>query len=244
MKYLKTISLMALLVVVAACGNQKKFEKSPIDIMVKKLTDDKVKPFTILLYDMEEKGSFSKSYHHQYKIITHLPDSTAREDTTQWYEVSKSFFALHENDMGMEVASMNDEGVLSKTVAPPGYGNYVGNSRYGHWQTDASGHSFWAFYGKYMFFSSMFHMLAYPAYRSHYGDYRSNYYGRNRGYYGPKTSNGQSTYGTYSKYNQTTSKSSKYTSSGNFKQKVQSRTQRSTGRYGRSSRSRGGGFGK
>ncbi|MBL1292801.1 MAG: hypothetical protein COB61_002910 [Thiotrichales bacterium] len=53
-------------------------------------------------------------------------------------------------------------------------GNLVGNPHYGQWQTNSSGSSFWAFYGQYAFFSSLFRGPVY------YGNWSS---GRNRSYY-------------------------------------------------------------
>jgi len=69
-------------------------------------------------------------------------------------------------------------------------GSYlVGNPNYGGWQTNSSGGSFWAWYGKYALFSTMLRSFGGPIYynswysRPHYSYY--NDYGRN-------------TYGSYS----------------------------------------------
>ena len=40
------------------------------------------------------------------------------------------------------------------STAPVG-SEYVGNTNYGHWKQDSSGHSFWAFYGQYAMFSAL-----------------------------------------------------------------------------------------
>ena len=147
----------------------------------------------------------------------------------------------------MEIVSKQD-GKVSKAVAPPGYGSYVGNQRYGHW-TQRGGSSFWAFYGQYAFMSSMFRMSTYPAQRSYYNDYRSNYHGTGRTYYGPKGTDGRSMYGTNSAYSSSRTNSRWNTNSSNnsMKQRVQSSTSRSSrsgSRYSSSSRSRSGGYGK
>lgn len=241
-----------------ACSGKKseEWQKSPVDQLIRDM--DKVPSFSIILYDMNVEGNFTKTYQHQYKIIT-LVDSVPSERITEWYTVSQSLFTQHEEHMGMEIAAKTDDGKITKTAAPPGYSNYVGNERYGHWVQDGNGGSFWEFYGKYMFFSSMFNMIAYPAYRNNFMDYRSNYYG-SRPYYG-STSSGNRIYGTNSDYSRKANAGSRWNSnlnrnsfkSGNSGNKSgnsffggSDRTTRSGSRYnsGFSSRSRSGGFGK
>lgn len=157
--------------------------------------------------------------------------------------------------MAMELASRGADGKVVKTVSPPGYNRYVNNDKYGSWQRQSNGSNFWVFYGQYSFMRSMFRMGSYPVRQSYYNDYRGNYYGRGRSYYGPTTS-GRSYYGTNSDYNRNGRTSSTWSQNrSNFKNKVNSRTQRSStsdsrtsrssSRYrGSSSRSRGGGYGK
>jgi hypothetical protein len=234
-------------VFLTSCGG-KKFVKNPMDEIIR---DMGATPFTMILHDMNVEGSFFKTYEHQYKIITQK-DSLPQEEITGWYEVSEDVFFRHENDMGMELAHRGEDGVLKKQVAPPGYSQYIGNERYGSWQTNSSGGSFWAFYGQYAFMSSMFNLMTYPARRSYWdGYYRGGYYNSGRPYYGPQTSGRTRAYGTNSSYNRATRSNSKWYSSrnnSNFRNRVRgttSRSSRSGSRYSRSSpRSRGGGFGK
>ena len=56
----------------------------------------------------------------------------------------------------------------------------VGNPTYGHWQTNSSGQSFWAWYGQYAFFSSMFHR---PIYYSNWASHRDYSYYHSAGRY-------------------------------------------------------------
>ncbi|HKJ40974.1 MAG TPA: hypothetical protein VKA27_02725 [Sunxiuqinia sp.] len=240
------------------------WQKSPLDEIIKSLSDEP--NFTVLLYDMNavEQSSGSTEYKHQYKVLINRPDTVLTRET-KWYDVSPAFFKKHIDDMGMELASKKD-GVLHKQVAPAGYTNFVGNSQYGHW-VDRGGSSFWEFYGRYAFMSSMFHMMTFPAHRAYWNDYYHGYYGGGRAYYGPA---GNHIYGT-SHYTSSTagSKSTWGQKSSSFKQNVKSRvsrsvsssrtrsysssssysnsrTTRSSSRSSRSSsfRSRGGGFGK
>lgn len=173
-----------------SCGGRE-FKKSPVDKYIVKYTDQA--NFSIILQDMDVEGTFFKTYKHRYQII--LEDGSGKPNSTlsEWQEVGKKFFWANENNLGMTIVSKKD-GKLDKNVMPPGY-QYVGDERYGHWQTH-NGHSFWAFYGQYMFMSQMFGMINRPVYRNDYNTYRSSYYG-SRGYYGPKT-NGKYKYGTNS----------------------------------------------
>lgn len=244
--------LVALTLLQCGSDNRKKFTKEPIDNIIKE--NNQYTNFSIILYDMDFEEA-SDSYRHQYQVLVEpLPpgDTTIVESKTDWLNVSDDFFNKHVDDMGMEIAFKKD-GKVEKKTAPPGYSNYVGNEKYGEWRTDHSGNSFWAFYGRYAFMSSMFNMMTYPMYRSHYNDYYGNYYSRGRSYYGPRTGSGYA-YGTNSARNKSRSTASWNTKSSSFKNKVRSKAQRSSStskrsrsrsRYNSSrSRSRSGGYGK
>ena len=244
-KHILPVFFMFLLL--TGCGG-KDFQKSPVDELAKEMTN--LSDFTIILYDMDTEGSFFKTYKHQYRVIKEETEGEPTEEVTDWYEVSDDFFNLHLNDMGMEIASKTN-GKLSKAVSPPGYSNYVGNAQYGQWRTGNDGSSFWEFYGKFAFMSSMFNMFTYPVRRSYWDDYRGNYYGRGRAYYGPTTAGGGRYYGTNSEYNRQSRSSSRWTTNSNnnsFKRRVNQRTSRSSRSSSRSSRSsyrsRGGRSGK
>lgn len=240
-KHMKKFIYLAVLILIAACGGGREYKKNPVDTFIRDMADETT--FSIILHDMDVEGTFMKSYRHQYQIITEK-DSLPVERITDWMEVPEKYFWKNENNMGMEIASKNSEGKVSKVASPPGYSNYVGNSRYGSWNR-SGGNSFWVWYGQYAFMSNMFHMSSRPIYRSEYRDYRSGGYYGTRAYYGPKGKAGYK-YGTNSSYNKTKNP--------NFFQrranktgwsKSSSRTGRSGSRYsGGSSRSRGGGFGK
>lgn len=223
------------------------FEKSPVDELIRDMTDTPV--YSIILYDMNEEGSFFKDYQHQYRIIKESKEgATPEEEITEWMPVSEDFFNRNIDNMGMEIAAKSADGTVSKTAAPPGYSNYVGNPQYGQWQQGSNGTSFWEFYGQYALLSSLFNMAAFPARRSYYDDYRGSRQA-GRPYYGP-ISNGRPTYGTNSQYTTTTKPNTTWRnnpSSRAFRSSNQ-RTSRANSRYGSGSnssmRSRGGGFGK
>lgn len=203
-------------------SNTSNWQKSPIDEMVKQMSS--LDNFSIILYDMDAQGQDSNSprYKHQYRVVIEKPD-TVLSDISKWHTVSSSFFEKHIDNLGMEIVSKKD-GVLHKQATPAGYTNYVGNPKYGQWE-QRNGSSFWSFYGKYAFMSSMFNMMAYPARRSYYSDYHDNYYRSGRPYYG---SNGQSTYGTKSYTNSTSGKNSTWAKKpSSFKSSVRSKVAQS-----------------
>lgn len=250
----KVIALIVAITVISACSGGGDFVKSPVDNMIRDM--DSLQNFTIILFDMNVEGSFSKDYFHKYKIIKEKPDGKPYETFTDWVEVSEQAFAEYENDMGMEIAAKTD-GTVTKSTAPPGYSRYVGNEQYGRWSSGNNGTSFWEFYGQYAFMSSMIGLVAGPVYRSSYTDYRSNYRG-SRPYYGRVTSTGSRRYGTLSQaartqnpqfYQRVSSNSALRSRVNNSisRSSGSSRTSRSGSRYGsgsssrsRSSSSRGG----
>ena len=259
-----------------------KYVKSPIDKIITKYIDKS--DYTVILADMDYKEATNK-YLHKYRIIiekskvaltqTQLNDTLAKADdievvNTEWQEVTPTLFNKHKEDLGMTILSKTNN-VLDKNSSPAGMNNYVGNTKYGHWQTNSSGNSFWAFYGRYHFFSSMFRTPRYGYSRYDYNHYNQNYrnqrsyYGRNNDYGTKSTRNTSS---TWSKKPQTfkskvnskvtrsaaAQKSRAYNSSKSYsKTKTtprantrSTRTTRNSSRYSRSSssRSRSGGFGK
>ena len=244
---MKRVFIYFIVLLLAACGGEEqKLGKTPIDDLIRDM--DSIQNFTIILFDMDAEDS---KYKHRYKIITEnmgtvtvendqgldssYKELIPEEKLTAWYDVQEVVFDHYIKDMGMEVASKTD-GKVSKTVSPPGYSQYVGNERYGSWKKDDSGNSFWEFYGKYMFISSMFNLLAGPPiYRSHYGSYRTSYL-NGRSYYGP-TTGGQSRYGTFSQSNRNSNFSRKMASNNTFKSRINNSVQRSSARTRSGSRS-------
>ena len=226
------MGLLLLVGIVSSCGssndNVVRFRKEPLDELIKKHSNSL--NFSIVLYDLDYNES-KDAYFHQYRILFEPPNQdTLLEEVTDWEHVSDVFFDKHKDNMGMEIASKKD-GVLKKIASPPGYSNYVGNEKYGHWKKNDDGTSFWEFYGKYAFMSSMFRMAFYPIYYSGWYDYRTNYYRNGRPYYG-RMRDGMYDYGTRSRYSQKEEKdrgsSSRWNSrSSSFKSKVRNKVQKS-----------------
>lgn len=219
----------AMLLSLQSCGRSQ----SPIERLAARFGN--VPEYSIILEDMTTKGSLFAQFYHKYRV-------TIGEKIyyTDWEKVSESFYRQNQNYLGMSLISKTADGYVTQTPSPPGY-QYVGNSRYGEWQNDSSGRSFWAFYGQYMFMSQMFNVFSRPMYRNDYNSY-TQYRDSGRPYYGSKNQ-----YGTNGTVTRKTNKNffqrkmarqkMKKTSFGN---KVKQRIQRSQNTF----HSRGGGFGK
>ncbi len=227
----KLVTVCVLICVVAvlpSCGARR----SPIDQLSAKLKN--IPEYSIILEDMDMRGSVFKQYYHKYNV-------TIKDDIqhTGFVRVSEPYYKKNENYLGMALLSKTADGYI-KTPSPPGY-QYVGDEKYGEWKQDSSGNSFWSFYGKYMFMSHMFGMVSRPVYRSDYGSY-TNYRKSNRPYYGSNNqygTNGTATKQTHKNFYQRKMAKQRMAKQ-SFGQKVKSRVGRSQSPF----RSRGGGFGK
>lgn len=140
--------------------------------------------FSIILDDMKDSGNIFADYHHKYRIVT--PEKAI---VTDWREVPEKIYRQYFPFLGMTIYVKKD-GQGATKVGPPGY-EYVGDRRYGNWQTNSSGQSFWIFYGQYRLMSDL--LGRGPIYRSHYNNYAS----RRGPYFGPKKQYG--TNGSYTK---------------------------------------------
>jgi hypothetical protein len=227
---------LVLVVSAAGCASRA---PDPLVSLAKEL--DQHREFSIVLVDMERRGNFVKSYFHRYDLIQGDPvpgeeDLAFTTRRSDWFEVDKRFYERYEPSLGMVVLSKSGDQPATQEQYPPGY-QYVGNDRYGRWQRDSNGGSFWEFYGKYAMFSSLLGMNNRRLYRGDYDAYRTNR-SRGRPYYGPSGN-----YGTRGSVTRATNPSfferqqrRQATRSRDFSSRVRNRTGRST------SRSRGGSF--
>ena len=163
--------------------------------------------------DIVDSGS-SVKFQHKYSILKILRDGT-HEHSEDWVFVSESVYDSQEKNLGMAVISKplgKFESEAVKVAQPAGY-NYIArpgqSNQYGHWETNSSGNSFWAFYGQYSFMQSMLWGSSYrPIYMNDYNDYDRSYR-TNRSYYGSDT-NGRPRYGTSGSYTSTRYSDSKF----------------------------------
>lgn len=174
---------------------------NPLDTLTR---DYKKYPeFSVILDDMQVTGNFVKSYYHYYKVL-YVKDAAASGDTQfsteerGWVEVPKDFYRGYETYLGMTILSKkNGQQDVSRVQQPAAY-QYVGNERYGRWQSNPSGGNFWVFYGQYSLLRDLLGGGSYPIRRSHWNDYRGAYRS-GRPYFGPSSSPYYGTSGTLTK---------------------------------------------
>ena len=225
------LALVLVLMLTACAGGRG---VPPIEKLKENLKD--VPTYSIILEDMKEEGNFSSRYFHKYRVV--LPEK-AEAGTTDWWEVPKDYYRLNETFLGMTLA-VKREGTISSSASPPGY-QYVGDPKYGKWRTDSRGGSFWEFYGKYAFFSSLIGGWNRPIYRTDYNNYRQ-YRSRNTPYFGSNKQYG--TNGSFTKQTKPNFYSRRTTRERIKRSSFKNRVARRTGRTRTGFRSRAGGFGK
>ena len=118
-------------------------------------------------------------YFHKY-----LKEDNGETLETDWEAVNASFYEQNLDNLGMAILSKPyGEFEPDPQAAPPGMA-YVGNPKYGEWKKNESGSSFWSWYGRYAFFSSLFF---FPPHHYSYGSwnrwntgyrYQKPYYGQ------------------------------------------------------------------
>ncbi len=139
--------------------------------------------------------SSKKNYFHKYML-----EQNGDIKESDWEKVSENFYHTNFEFLGMAILSkpygfFEDE--LLTQAAPPGM-SYVGNSRYGEWEQDDSGNSFWAWYGRYALFSTLFFPRPYYYHYNSWNSWHSSYMGR-KPYFG-KSVNGMQRFGTRGSY--------------------------------------------
>jgi len=167
--YLFFISMLFAPFLLIGCGSPP----SPLDDIREALKG--VPTYSIVLDNMKTEGNIFQEYYHKYKII-----SEEGTRATNWAPVSKKIYDLHLPLLGMTIWTKQD-GKESSAQGPPGY-EYVGNPRYGQWNSNSSGASFWVFYGQYRLLGDLLGRR--PIYQNQHASYRSSMAG-GRPYYGP-----------------------------------------------------------
>ncbi len=227
--FLFTVS--AILILLCGCGSNSG-SGQPLEKIKTSLKN--APDYSIILEDMKQEGNFIPEYFHKYCVI-----QGDQQYKTGWMEISEKDYRLNESFLGMTLVAKKDGEAISGAL-PPGY-QHVGDQRYGHWQNDHRGGTFWEFYGKYALFSALLGGVNRPIYRRDYDSYKQSrrrnapYFGRNNEYGTNGTLTKKNRPDFYSRYNKR--EQMKKTS---FKNKVAKRVGRTRTGY----RSRAGGFGK
>lgn len=228
---MKNILAIFLVLLLVSCGSNNHYIPNPVDQMIKSMKNEKA--YTIILDDMDVR---SDDFYHKYSVLKESKSGEFSNSETEWLLVDYNYFKAHEGNLGMQIVTKDSTGKVAKVVAPAGYANYVGNSRYGHWQGSGSDR-FWVFYGQYAFMRSMFGLGYYPCYYPMYNNYYNNYYRTNRAFYGSGFRGSGNYYGT-------SSANAKKRNPNFFERKARNNNWSSSRRTASSRRSgRGSGFG-
>ena len=128
-------------------------------------------------------GDGKITYYHRYLVV-----EGNESEEGDWVEVSEELFEEHEDDLGMDIVSKPygayEDEILTQ-AAPPGMA-YVGNPKYGRWETAADGRRQWSWGQSFLFYYLVFgggnrHYYRYNDWNHWRGGYRgrSAWYGRN-----------------------------------------------------------------
>lgn len=133
----------------------------------------------------------TEAYFHKY-----LLEKEGETSETDWEKVDADFFDANLEFLGMAILA-KPYGVFEEDritqATPPGMA-YVGNPKYGEWQKDNSGNSFWSWYGKYALFSMLFSPRPFYYGFNSWNGWNSGY--RNTRPYFGATTNGFQRFGT------------------------------------------------
>ncbi len=239
---------------------------SPVDAMRRGL--DRHPEYSVILNDMTSKGLLFHDYFHRYRIIYPEKGDKAgdggkesfTQQMTDWVKVNEDVYKKYKDSLGMVILAKKADGTVDTVPQPPLF-QFVGDPRFGKWETDDKGNQGWAWLATGMVLSSLidevgdsYEKRRHVDYR-HYQDYRNS---RSQGtpYYGSKNSQGKPQYGTQGTVTQKTStgfferqQARMADQKGSFAKKVESRmgrsrpsssTSRSSSFSGRSSSFSGG----
>jgi len=228
------ISALSLMLVALGCSGAR--PDNPLVEMRERLHGET--EYSVILADMkDDSGLFSTLYSHRYQVI--IGEDL---DTRGWTPVPEDVYRRYENFLGMTILSKTEDGEVTETPFPPGY-QHVGNPKYGRWETNRSGESFWSFYGKYAMMSSLFNlgMGGRTVYRGDWDGYRRNS-GQGRPYYGQNREYG--TNGSFTKKSKPNFYKRKMAKQTRANESFRNKVDRRAGRSKTSYRSRAGGYGK
>ncbi len=153
-----------------------KFNQYPDGFLVKRGSDYEI---------WAEELDVTEKYYHKFAIT-----ENGERTETNWWEVSEETYENYEDDLGMDVVAKpygfyEDEKLTQST--PEGMA-LVGNKECGRWERDRSGNRYWAWYGRYHFYGTLFggRRYYYDDWNTWHGSYRGrkSYYGRDEGVYG------------------------------------------------------------
>jgi hypothetical protein len=151
--------------------------------------------YTVLLLDMNLEGT---QYQHQYRVLEISASNKVKSTLTDWNKVSDDFFALHQDDLGMELMSKNKDGKTNNLVTPPGFTNFIGNVKYGSWSGPDS-LSVWKFDSDQQQLEADLGLKDLAVSKAEYSDFLKRFL-FNRPFYGAKVHKDSTKYGTHSRH--------------------------------------------
>jgi hypothetical protein len=202
MGVLRRLLIGLVLVVLSGCEGGV----TPVDAMRRGL--DRHPEYSVILNDMTSKGLFFHDYFHRYRIIFpengKKPGEGGKDNFTQqmtdWVKVNEDVYKKYKDSLGMVILAKKADGTIDTVPQPPLF-QFVGDPRFGKWETDDKGNQGWAWLATGMILSSLidevgdsYEKRRHVDYR-HYQDYRNS---RSQGtpYYGSKNPQGKPQYGT------------------------------------------------
>lgn len=169
---------------------------------------DRYPEYSVILNDMNSKGLLVSDYFHRYRVV--LPESGQKtgdgeqpkftQKMTDWVKVDEATYNKYKDSLGMVLLAKKADGTIDTVPQPPLF-QFIGDPRFGKWETDSSGNQGWAWLAAGMVVSELmdgfgdaFEKRSRVDYR-HYQDYRSS---RSNGtaYHGSKNQQGKPQFGT------------------------------------------------
>jgi hypothetical protein len=149
MHWIITRLLLAGLLASALSGCGDGLGGSPVDALRRGL--DRYPEYSVILNDMDSKGLFFNDYFHRYRII--YPENGAKpgeggqpsftQKLTEWVKVDEGLYRKYQDALGMVILAKKADGSIDTVPQPPLF-SYIGDPRFGKWESDSSGNQSWA----------------------------------------------------------------------------------------------------
>jgi len=200
----RLILVPLVLLVLGGCGGGSSLETLRRDL-------GRYPEYSVILQDMDSKGLFFKDYFHRYRLLYNTGDKEKQtgkdgapelaQKLTDWVKVDKETYDKYQPALGMAIMAKKPDGTIESAIQPPGF-QYVGDSRFGQWQTDGGGNQVWAWLATSMVLSEVVDELG-DAFekRGRRIDYRDwqeykKTTGKGHPYFGRKNEQGKPQFGT------------------------------------------------
>lgn len=106
-------------------------------------------PLSVILVASFNKGTFIKTYYHQYKVIYAF-----KQPDLITVKTSRAFWEKNAKNLGLSLFRVTEEGDQSEIPMPPG-ALFLGDLAYGSWKHSDSGEKVWRFHIPYADFDKL-----------------------------------------------------------------------------------------